>query len=230
MIKAVLFDLDDTLYDQYSYIKQGFAKTAKKIVADFNLKNSNPKVILNKLNALFTKGERKLIFNRVLKDLLPQKSVKFINDYVEKELLLYYRLVPRNLKLFADVMPLFYFLHRKDKKIGLVTQGHPVNQISKLFLLKIYDYFDAIEISGNYSPKDAKPSPFLFMKILNKMKLKATEVIYVGDNLDLDIGSIKAGISLYYLNKVQKRKEDIPIGVKTIYSLLEIKNIVMEKM
>ena len=35
MIKAVLFDLDNTLYDQKSYIYQGFEKTAEKILKDF---------------------------------------------------------------------------------------------------------------------------------------------------------------------------------------------------
>ena len=37
MIEAVILDLDDTLYSEWSYIKQGFWAVADRILKDFEL-------------------------------------------------------------------------------------------------------------------------------------------------------------------------------------------------
>jgi len=225
MIKTVIFDLDSTLYDESDYILQGFKEAAKKIGKDFCLKKSARKATFARLKDFYSKGERNLIFNQVLKHQFPLLPAEEINRYVEQELLLYYKLARRELKLYSEVIPLFRYLRKKNKKLGLVTQGHPVNQIYKLSLLNVVDYFDAIEISGFYPAQRSKPSPFLFRRILARLNTKPSQAIYVGDNFKTDIGAVKAGIPLCYLNNGKSMKFESPL-VRHIYSLKDIRKLI----
>ncbi|MCA9409297.1 MAG: HAD family hydrolase [Candidatus Omnitrophica bacterium] len=222
MIKAVLFDLDNTLYDQTSYIKQGFKAAAKKVVKDFQIKKIGPQAIYKKLWALYINKNRDRIFNQLLNDLLPRHSVRLLNEYVEQELLLYYKLVPRQLKLFPQAQRILNNLKKRKKKLGLITQGNPINQVSKLFQLNIIDIFDVIEISGNYSLQRAKPNVFMFKKAINKLNVAPHETIYVGDNLETDVGATKAGIQFLYLNSDCTKEIINSKLTKRIKSLTEI--------
>ena len=44
MIKAVIFDLDDTLISEYDYIKSGYRVISKKIKEDYKLENSEEQI------------------------------------------------------------------------------------------------------------------------------------------------------------------------------------------
>jgi len=225
MIKTVIFDLDNTLYDESDYILQGFRETAKKIGKDFCLEKSAWEATFARLKDFYDKGERNLIFNRVLRHQFPLLPAEEINRYVERELLFYYKLARRRLKLYPDVIPLFRYLQENGKKIGLVTQGNPVNQIYKLSLLNIVECFDAIEISGFYPARRSKPSPFLFRRILVRLNTKPSQAIYVGDNLRTDVGAVKAGIFFCCLNNGKSMKFKSPL-VKRIYSLKDIRKLI----
>jgi len=70
-IKAVIFDLDGTLYDQGAYIDQGFQKVASKVQKDFHLKDSQRSAFLKKMRDLYRSNDRVRIFNRALRWLKP---------------------------------------------------------------------------------------------------------------------------------------------------------------
>jgi len=62
-IKALLFDLDDTLYNEKIFIKSGFKEVAKFINNKFNIGKKN---IFKILIDVFDEGIRENIFNIAL--------------------------------------------------------------------------------------------------------------------------------------------------------------------
>ncbi len=223
MLKAVIFDLDDTLYDQAPYIDQGFQAVARKIQKDFGLGGPKGAAILKKMRDLYKTNNRLRIFNQVLEYFFSDISPKAINEYVERELLYYYKLCPRKISLRPQARTLMTFLRKRKMALGLVTQGNPVDQTNKLFELGLMDAFDAIEISGYYPSSKAKPNPFMFKRVLDRLKATPDEAIYVGNDLLKDIGALKAGMTFFYLVPSQNAIIPQDLRIKTIYQLSELR-------
>ena len=59
-LKAILFDLDDTLYLEKDFVKSGFKAVASFIQNDNGI---NEEVVYDRLWSIFNGGERKNIFN-----------------------------------------------------------------------------------------------------------------------------------------------------------------------
>ena len=226
MIKAVLFDLDGTLYNQSQFLFQGFEMVAKKVEKDFQLKRGQWQRIFEQLKKCYKEGRRVRIFNKALEKTLPKLSKKVLNAYIEREVLLYFKMAPRKLKLYPGVRALLKTIQSKGMRMGLITQGHPINQLNKLFSLGIYDIFDVIEISGFYDTKKAKPNAFLFKKALKELSLSPKEAVYVGDDWDLDQGAVKAGMHFYFLNKNGHQRKRSQTLITPIQSLTEIRKLI----
>jgi len=62
-IRALLFDLDDTLYDEKQFVRSGFKEVAKFIDDKFNI---NKKIFYKILIDIFNNGSRGNIFNLAL--------------------------------------------------------------------------------------------------------------------------------------------------------------------
>ena len=199
MIKSVIFDLDDTLYPEWSYIKQGFWAVSDKTCKDFNLHtrySSND--IYEVLKYIFINYTRVNIFN-YLPNFIPEIEIN--ERYVVDELLPTFRFSKKSLDCYPDVEPTLDQLNGTIK-IGMVTNGNTQVQNNKIDLLTIRKYFDEIEISGDYSEENAKPSIFMLNKMLDIFKIMPHESIYVGDNLQTDRCAIDIGCN--FLRMIRK--------------------------
>lgn len=222
MIKAVVFDLDGTLYAQRDYAVQGFQHVARKVAGDFHLSASKEQTLVRSLTRLYDTGQRERLFNWALPEVIPDNTARGINAYVERELLTFYKIAPRRLKVFRPVKPLFAELRRRGIRTALVTQGQPANQWTKLFALNLAYAFEAVEISGQYPPEQGKPSPFMFRKVLRTLGVDPRQAVYVGDNWTQDIGSVKAGMWFCYLGTPPGGTDPLPERVIPIRTLRQI--------
>ena len=77
MITTVIFDLDDTLYDEIEYCKSGF-----RTVADFlaNLSSAPATDIFNVLWNQFAAGNRKNTFNKTLDEI----RIEYDDNLIQK--------------------------------------------------------------------------------------------------------------------------------------------------
>ena len=203
MLEAIIFDLDFTLYDQDEYTFQGFAAVAGKIVKDFGLPEKNMGAVNSLLRQFFVSGQDR-IFNAVLEKLFTGLSKDKINEYVENELLFFYKMFPRRLRLYDDASHFLKAVKSTRIKTALLTHGNPINQLSKIFSLDIYNQFDAIEITGNYSQDKWKPAPYLFIRILERLNVSAEKVLFIGDDLRRDIGASNVGIDFICIDRKKK--------------------------
>jgi putative hydrolase of the HAD superfamily len=84
---------------------------------------------------------------------------------------------------------------RADVRIGLVTDGDPRVQRGKLDALGLGDAFDVVVFSDELGREFRKPHPMPFRLALTRLDVAPEHAVMVGDRPDLDVaGAAAAGI------------------------------------
>lgn len=122
-----------------------------------------------------------------------------------------------SLELYPDALPTLIDLTARKIPIGLVTNALRNDYEQILHRLKIEPYFDVIV--GTDDCRAAKPDPRIFRFVLEKLNLKPSETIFIGDDVRRDYeGSKRAGMKPLLINRYRNRPEDI----ESISKLTEI--------
>ena len=182
MIRAIIFDLDDTLYDEMQFVKGGF-----EAVSSYTSKNANvnQNVVYQLLLDVLEKHGRGQTFDIAL------KKLGLYNKNLIPKLVKVYRTHKPRLSLYSEVRTVLSTLRKQGYKLGLITDGNVEVQRNKVEALKIKDFFDCIIFSDEYGIEKQKPNPFPYQKALKELKASARETIYVGDNPYKDFVSAK---------------------------------------
>ena len=202
MITTVVFDLDDTLYDEIDYCKSGFA-----VVAEFlaNRPESRPSStgegeappaerILAVLWEQFTAGNRTNTFNAALDELGIGYDDELIGELIEV-----YRNHSPKITLPQDSRDALCELSTKYT-LALLTDGFLPGQQFKVQALGIEKYFKCIVYTEQLGRECWKPSPAGFEKIMQTLKVEAENMVYVADNEKKDfIAPNKLGFSTIQL-------------------------------
>ncbi len=172
MLKAIVFDLDDTLYPERQYALSGFAAVADWAEGQLGIPSDQGYA---ELQAYFDQGVRGDTFNRWLEahGLDPQEWVG--------EMVRCYRDHVPNLEPYEETHSVLSTL-RENYRLGLITQGHGPGQQRKLEALALTDYFESILILGEEERDIWKPSKEPFKRLLEQLELDGSEAVYIGDN------------------------------------------------
>lgn len=167
-VTAVIFDLDDTLYSEKEYIRSGFSKIAKAYP------------MINNCEArLWNAFEKK---ESAIDSVLKEEGLIQEKDNCIK---IYRNQIP-NIHLYEGVKEMLQRIG-KAKKMGMITDGRPEGQNAKIDSLGIRELFDEIIITDTLGGAEyRKPNPKAFMLMSEKLKVKTSEMIYVGDNINKD--------------------------------------------
>ncbi len=173
-------DLDDTLYEELTYVKSSFFAVSRYLSEKVNV---NINVIYNDLIDVLSRDGRGKVFNDILK-----KYGIFSKKEVHKCLSVYRYNYP-DIKLYPEAEQC---LRRFSSiKKYLVTDGNKLVQRKKIEALNLDKYFKKSIPTHNYGIKHAKPSTYVFHKILEKEKAKPYNLVYVGDNPNKDFVNLK---------------------------------------
>lgn len=183
MIKAVIFDLDDTLISEKEYVNSGFQAVSEEISYRYNL---DCKYVVKIMNELFDISS-KYVFNRLLEFF----NIEYSNDEII-DLINIYRNHKPNIKFFDDVLPTINYLKIKRIKLGIITDGYKETQIRKVEALKCREIFDEIIITDELGREFWKPHKKAYEMMAEKLEVKYNEIIYVGDNEVKDFKGAKA--------------------------------------
>ncbi|MGA1980819.1 MAG: HAD family hydrolase [Sedimentisphaerales bacterium] len=174
MITTVIFDLDDTLYDELDYCKSGFKAVAESLS---NLVDVlSPEEIFDSLWQQFTAGNRTKTFNAALDDL----GISYDDKIIEKLVKTYRNHKPK-IKLPADSGKILRQLSKKYT-LALLTDGFLPAQRLKVQALKIEKYFKCIIYTEQLGRQFWKPSPAGFEKLIKTLNAKPQNIAYVADN------------------------------------------------
>jgi putative hydrolase of the HAD superfamily len=174
MITTVVFDLDDTLYDEIEYCKSGFTA-----VAEFLAERPQAPPAERILAALwepFSDGNRRNTFNAALDELEISYDDKLIAELVN----VYRNHIP-TLKLPNDSRDVLCEL-RKKYTLALITDGFLPAQQLKVQSLGIEKFFKCIVYTEQLGREFWKPSPAGFEKIIEILNAKPENMVYIGDN------------------------------------------------
>jgi len=176
-MKAILFDLDNTLYPEIDFVKSGFKKVAQHISSRYKFEAE--KIFYRMLN-IMKQYRRGRIFDILLKELN-------IFSLEKVQLLVYiYRSHKPNIKLYEYVLPTLKKLKNSSIKIGIITNGIASVQKNKVVALGLENYFNVIIYTDQLGKKFWKPSVIPFEIALELLEVEPYEVGYVGDDISKD--------------------------------------------
>lgn len=185
MIKAVFFDLDDTLFDS-SGSSEKFRKGAIDAMIDAGLPaKSVDEAYIALMGIIKQHGSNN---ENHFNFLCEYYGVKEPAPVVAAGIVAYHEMKV-TLHPFAGTAPMLLHLIKKGYKLALITNGISVKQWDKIIRLRIKDYFDLISVSDNHNTTLNKE--VRIKDALRKLVLSPQEVAFVGDKLQTDIESAK---------------------------------------
>lgn len=193
-IKAILFDLDDTLYDEMTFVTGGFSTVARYLAIRYHL--PEPELFATLMNLLAEEGRGK-IFDRIL-----QQHSLYTPERVQ-ELVNLYRTHPPELNLFPDAPLALVGLRRQGFKLGLITDGMHRVQKSKVAALGMQELVDLVIYTDDLGRQFWKPHPAAFRLAVAALGARPGEAVYVGNDPAKDF----TGPSLIAMPSVQIRRE-----------------------
>jgi putative hydrolase of the HAD superfamily len=187
VIRAVLFDLDGTLYSRDDAI----VRMAEVQFATFRdqFAHVTQAHFIERLVALDNHGHGRIpqLHHRLAAEL-------GFSEHVADQLEACFRAnYPQCCQISADTVPTLLTLRSRGFKVGMITNGPTLWQSRKIDALGIAPLFDAILISGNEGVD--KPDPRIFHRALDRCGVVAAESMFVGDHPQADIrGAREAGM------------------------------------
>ena len=176
----LVFDLDDTLYDESTFVLSGFKTVARHLAEKFNLDFDQ---ILMKLQEILDAQGRGTIFDILLRELGLFNS-ELLSDCVS----LYQGHTPTIEPYFDSVATLELY---QDMPKYLVTDGNPSVQAKKVEALGLAKYFKGIYYSWSFGIEFAKPSISCFEMICNLEKVVLSDIMYIGDDPSKDFVNLR---------------------------------------
>ncbi|MFW3345780.1 HAD family hydrolase [Aliarcobacter butzleri] len=220
-VEVIIFDLDDTLYDEIDFVKSGFKEVSKYFSQKYNFEYEIFYQLLFKNLEKFGRGK---VFDKVL---------KYFNIYSKKNILKavsIYRTHKPSINLPQNSIYILNYFNKINIPIYIVTDGNKIVQNNKIEALKLRKYIKKDFITHRYGIKYAKPSTYCFLKIAKLEKIDLGKIAYIADNPNKDFINIKKlgfrtiRIKQGMFKNLKKTEEyEAEINIK---SLKELKNII----
>lgn len=233
MYTTLIFDLDDTLTDDFANCKEAFKimiasrneeyleenflrfrkidekiwedRAAGRLLTPYENNDAKKKEWLRASRILKYYGENKITY---------QEAVKLNNTYIEgmKE-----KVVSR-----PDVVKVMKYLYKKKYRIIIATNGPIVPLKEKLTQIGIINFIDIV-----FSAEEAgqmKPHKKFYEKLFEKSKIvPSKEILFIGDNLETDIkGGIENGMATCWCNYNNKVNNKYP----TTYEIYKLSDLI----
>lgn len=174
MITVVIFDLDDTLYDEIEYCRSGFAAVSEFLA---NMHDAPaPDRIFAALWKQFGAGNHTRTFNAALEELDIGYGDKRVPELVD----VYRNHVPK-ITLPEDTRGILAELSTRYT-LALLTDGFLPTQRLKVQALGIEDCFQSIVYTEELGREFWKPSPAGFEKIMRDLNARPENIVYIADN------------------------------------------------
>jgi putative hydrolase of the HAD superfamily len=183
--RAVIFDLDDTLYPFRRFLVSGFAAVAAHLGPRHGV---NPRLLLRTLIRLARGDGRGRELQRCFETFgLPAAEID-----AEVERLRHH---PPALRLSADAAGTLALLRRRRWRLGILTNGPRDIQVRKIAALGIASSVDAVVFAPEVGRGVGKPDAEPFREIARQLDVPAASAVMVGDDEQCDVlGARAAGM------------------------------------
>lgn len=203
MIKAVIFDLDNTLID-FLKMKTISIEEAVSSMIGAGLKQKKRDAIKRIFEIYDQIGmESKMIF---------QKYIKEVNGKIDYRILgagiaAYRRVHTSFYEPYPHVIPMLIRMREKGIKLAILTDAPKLKAWIRLCSIKADPFFDVVVTYDDTKRLKPNKKPFLF--VLKKLSQRPEECLMVGDNIQRDIlGAKRVGMKTCHARYGLVRKQN----------------------
>lgn len=216
MIKAVLFDFDETLQDRTA----AFESYMDAFIHDYLPNLSLEEKIKHRADMVQTgnggyvdrvKWYQELIDLWNWQDAPPSQTLAqhYDGGFGDHNV------------IFPGTVPMLKILRERGIITGVITNGPSMLQNHKMDASGLREYMDIVVVSGDVGIH--KPSPKLFIYTAEKLGLFPNECIYVGDHPVNDIsGALSAGMKAVRMNFGWFKDQDLRFDVPVIDDIMDV--------
>lgn len=222
MIKAVLIDIDDTIFDFEKCSKNAFKKTLKKLDLSYKEKDF---LYFNEVNDILWSKQKLGEIN--IEEVFTHRSnmmSKYFELDIEKEIFndLFVEFLYDEVEMVDGIEDLLSYLSNKYQ-IYAASNGLYDMQVNRIKKSNLSKYFKDIFVSDKIGYE--KPDERFFNKIMDITKYSNDDLIIIGDSIKSDIvGAKNSKIKSIYFNKENKKISDKDFTYQ-VKKLSEIKKI-----
>ncbi len=186
MIKAVIFDLDNTLLD-FVTMKREAVRSALVAMSEAGLDIDSEKSYKRMMQLYEENGweRNQYVFNKFLREIDGRLNYK----YLAAGIVAYRRAKDKHLKLYPNVEKTLNEINSRGIKLAIVSDAPSREAWMRMCYLKLHNTFDVV-ITFDDS-KERKPSPAPFKLALGKLNMSKDDVLMVGDWPERDVVGAK---------------------------------------
>jgi putative hydrolase of the HAD superfamily len=187
-LKAIFFDIDDTLYSTYEFSEMA-RENAIKAMINAGLRMSKEELrqeldeIVHEFSSNYEHHFDKLLMR------IPRRFYKGINPAVliAAGVVAYHDTKFRHLNAYDDAVEVLKLLYNSDLILGIITAGITIKQSEKLIRLKVMPYMTPSAIFISDQIGISKPNVKLYQRACSDLNIRPSESMYIGDNPRNDI-------------------------------------------
>ncbi len=220
MIKAVIFDLDNTLVD-FMAMKRQSIDAAITAMIDAGLTLSREEV-RTRIDAIYKeKGiEFQNVFDQLLYDIFKKVDYKILSAGI----IAYRRAREAALVPYPHVYIALMELLKMGLKLAVISDAPAREAWLRLCYLNFHHFFDPVVTFDDTGER--KPSPKPFLKTLELLGVKAKEALMVGDWAERDmVGAMKVGMKTVfarYGDQFGTKESNADYDIQDILELVQI--------
>lgn len=216
MIKAVLFDFDETLQDRTLAFEGYMDAVLKKYFPDIDEKTAR-----EYKNDMVKTGNggyvNRIEWYQALLDKWGYADKLSANELAEH----YDTTFGDHNVIFEHTVPLLKELKKRGLLVGVITNGPSYLQNHKMDESGLREYCDIVVVSGDLGVH--KPDKRIFEFTAERLGLKCEECVYVGDHPINDIqGALSSGMSAIRMNWGWFKDKDLRSDVPVIDDIIDV--------
>jgi len=224
LLKAVLFDMDNTLFD----FVDAKLKACRKILSFVGREKEDIAGDPLELFRYFLRGVYGFEDYENIRDYMQERKLFTVQDY-RQCCEIYEREKLQNLELYPGVRDTLDRLKGLGLKLGIITDADSYHALARLTKVGLLDYFDLLVAADTTGTKKPDPAHFLFA--LEALGIKPGETLVVGDSIRRDMAPArKLGLKTAYASYGDWRPEKetdqcFDLRLKSFPDLLEIRGL-----
>jgi len=216
-LMVLVFDLDDTLYDELTFVRSGFRAVSAFLEAELNFPTETS-------------------FQWMIERLAAGRGTIF-DDLLRTHGIYSKRLVRKCVSVYRGHRPDIHLseaaarcLERfRDVPKYIVTDGNKIVQANKIKALGLTEVMKDCFITHRYGIRHAKPSPYCFLKICEQEDVPPQTVVYIADNPEKDFVGIKPlGFKTIRLMQGQHRDLRLPAEYEADRQIMSLDELTEE--
>ncbi|MFI3805620.1 HAD family hydrolase [Vagococcus fluvialis] len=205
-MKAIIFDVDDTLYDQVIPFKKAIEKNFPNNNIDIDKLYEMSRKFSDEVFELTERGEMNLEKMHIYRI---QEAFKYFGTTISQDeartFQKDYQNNQKEIMLLPDIQDSFDFVSKQNFTMGIITNGPKEHQKNKIKQLGLEGWIQKNNMFISSEVGIAKPDVRLFELVQKQMNLVPSETYYIGDSFENDIvGASNAGWNTIWINRKNK--------------------------